>query len=137
VRGAFDTETSALILTVDTEGLTELVGLLEDAKRGRLSLMPAAERRDLRPVGTLSLEPGGDDAVAITTDGEAATITGSRASFARLARELRQFGAYNDLFEPGMHAHFDPGSSTGGVFAQSSDSLIIAGPVPDEAASDE
>jgi hypothetical protein len=136
MQGSVDTETGALILTVDVEGLDQLVELLRHAKSASVPLCPTQEYPVTRPISTLRLELNTDDAVAITTDDNGATISGSPAGFARLAREIRQFGEYNDLSEPGMHAHFDPGERSvadGGVLAQSSQSLIVAGPVPDEA----
>ncbi len=127
MQGAVDIETGALILTVDARGLQELVELLEDPKATTVELGSAPEYSATRPIGTLRLQPTADDGVVVAIDGDAATITGSPASFVRLAREVRQFGGYNDLSEPGMHSHFDPGSS---VLAQGSDSLIVAGSVP-------
>jgi hypothetical protein len=135
--GSVDTETGALILTVGVEDLEQLVELLRHAKSTSVTLRPAPEYPLTRSISRLSLELNTDDAVAIATDDDGATISGSPAGFARLAHEIRQFGEYNDLSEPGMHAHFDPGerSVAGGVvLAQGSDSLIVAGPVPDEAA---
>jgi hypothetical protein len=134
VRGAVDIETGALILTVDAEGLVELLELLEHPRPAEVSLMPGAEYQATRSVRSLSLGLNAGDAVAIATEGEVATITGGPAGFARLAREVRRFGDYNDVFEPGMHAHFDPGPAAGSVLAQGSASLIVAGPVPDEVA---
>jgi hypothetical protein len=137
MQGSIDTETGALILTVDVEGLDQLVELLRHAKSASVPLRRAQEYSLTRTINTLRLELNTDDAVVIATDDNGATISGSPAGFARLAREIRQFGEYNDLFEPGMHAHFDPGERSVGdgvVLAQSSQSLIVAGPVSDEAA---
>jgi hypothetical protein len=137
MQGSVDTETGALILTVDVGGLDQLVELMRHAKSASVPLRPAPEYPLTRPIGTLRLELNTDDAVAIATDDNGATISGSPAGFARLAREIKQFGEYNDLSEPGMHAHFDPGERSiadGVVLAHGSDSLIVAGPVPDEGA---
>jgi RHS repeat-associated protein len=133
MQGAVDIETGALILTVDAEGLQELVGLLQRSEATTVPLGSTPEHHATRSIGMLSLEPLGDSAVAIAIDDDVATITGSPASLARLAHEVREFGDYNDLFEPGMHAHFDP---AGGVLVQGSEPLIVAGPVPDEAGRD-
>jgi hypothetical protein len=137
MQGSIDAETGALILTVDVEGLDQLVELLRHAKSASVPLRPAQEYSLTRPISALYLELNTDDAVVIATNDNGAAISGSPAGFARLAREIRQFGEYNDLSEPGMHAHFDPGErsvGSGVVLAQSSRSLIVAGPVPDEAA---
>jgi hypothetical protein len=134
VQGTVDSETDTLILTVDAEGLIELLELLEDPRPAWVSLMPGAECQATRSVRGLRLEATAEDAVAIVIDGEVATITAGPTGFARLARKIRQFGDNNDLLEPGMHAHFDPGPAASSVLAQDSASLIVAGPVPDDVA---
>jgi hypothetical protein len=137
MQGSVDTETGALILTVDGEGLEQLVELMRHAKSASVPVRPAPRYPVTRPIGTLRLELNSDEAVSVATDDNGATICGSPAGFARLAREIREFGEYNDLSEPGMHAHFEPGElSVAGdlVLAQDSEALIVAGPVPDEAA---
>ncbi len=128
MQGAVDTETGAVILTVDTDRLTELVQLLQRAEPATVPLTPAPARTTTRPISSLRVELAADDAVAITSDDASARITGSPAGLARLADEVRQFGDYNDLSEPGMHAHFD----AEWVLARGSDSLIVAGPIPDD-----
>jgi hypothetical protein len=133
VQAATDAETGALILTVDAEGLE---GLLELLQRLTLTAVPLTRAVATRPISALNLAPSTDEALMIATEGEAATITGSPAGFARLARRLKEFTEYNDLSEPGMHVHFDPGDYSGAVLAQDSRSLIVAGPVPDQAATD-
>jgi hypothetical protein len=132
VQAATDAETGALILTVDAEGLDGLLGLLQRPTLAAVPLTRALERAATRPISALNLAPSNDDALAIATEGEGAIITGSSAGFARLARRLREFAEYNDLSEPGMHVHFDPGGHSGAVLAQDSRSLIVAGPVPDD-----
>jgi hypothetical protein len=130
VQAATDAETGALILTVDAEGLERLVDLLQAPTLAAVPLTRALEYAATRPIGALHLAHSSDDALVIATDGEAAIITGSPAGFARLARRLREFADYNDLSEPGMHVHIDPGDHSGAVLAQDSRSLIVAGPVP-------
>jgi hypothetical protein len=136
VHAATDAESGALILTVDAEGLEGLLELLQRLTLTAVPLTRAVERAATRPISALNLAPSTDEALMIATEGEAATITGSPAGFARLARRLKEFTEYNDLSEPGMHVHFDPGDYSGAVLAQDSRSLIVAGPVPDQAATD-
>jgi hypothetical protein len=139
MQGSIDTETGDLILTVDAQGLDQLVELLRHAKSMSVPLRPAQEYAFTRPISALRLELNMDDAIVIATSDDGATISASPESFARLAQGIRQFGEYNDLSEPGMHTHFDPGersAADGAVLAASSRSLIVAGPVSDEAAPD-
>lgn len=75
------------------------------------------------------------DAVAIFIDKDAARCVGTQTALARLAREVALFAEYNDLSEPGMHAHFDPRAAAvaDDALARNSCSLIVAGPVSDDA----
>jgi hypothetical protein len=131
IQAATDAETGALILTVDAEGLKRLQELLQAPTLvAAVPLTRAVEYAATRPISALRLASSIDDALVIATDDEAATIAGSPAGFARLARRLTEFADYNDLSEPGMHVHFDPGDHSGAVLAQDSRSLIVAGPVP-------
>jgi hypothetical protein len=133
LEAATDAETDTLILTVDAEGLEGLLELLQRPTLAAVPLTRAVEHEATRPISALNLAPSTDDALLIATEGDAAIITGSPAGFARLARRLSEFADYNDLSEPGMHVHFDPGDHSGAVLAQDSRSLIVAGPVPDDA----
>jgi hypothetical protein len=129
--GAIDTETRALILTVDAAGLEELVELLRRSEPASVPLTSPPDHAATRPIRKLRLEPREDGGVAsVATVDDVATITGNPTGLARLAGEIRQFGAYNNLSEPGMHAHFDPG--VGEVLAQDSEPFIVAGPVADD-----
>jgi hypothetical protein len=132
MQGSLDTEAGALILTVDSEGLGELVELLRGAKPTQVKLTPPGGRQTTWPLSILKLEHTTENTVSIASHGVLATISGSPAAISRLAREVYRVGEYNDLLEPGMHAHFNPSNQP---FAQPllsphSESLIIAGPVP-------
>jgi hypothetical protein len=137
IRAAVDIENDDLILTVDREGLEKLVDLLTHPASGAIPTMPGTKYPMTRLIGSLNLRIDSEDLVAIETDEEAASIAGNRAALARLAREISRFAEYNDLYEPGMHTHVDPGEpSAPAILGPTSRSLVIAGPVPDEPAPD-
>jgi hypothetical protein len=61
-------------------------------------------------------------------------ITGSTVALRRLASELQLFVESDDLNDPGMHTHFDPGQSMSMsrkdiLVAADSVPLMVAGPV--------
>lgn len=130
--GAVDIETRALLLTVDAPGLRAFVELLRRAEPASVPVTPPPDRATTRPIRTLRLEPTEEDngVASIATVDDIAKITGNPAGLARLAHEISQFAAYNDLSEPGMHAHLDPGVSE--ILARDSDPFIVAGPVSDD-----
>jgi len=130
--GWVDTETGAVILSADRDGLREFASLLREPTGQTVSLKEAEDWPMARPLDALSVEPAWD-AVVIKVDGDIARFAGSAAGFERLARELELFAEDDELDEPGSHAHFDPddGSGMHHVLAADSSPLIIAGPVPD------
>lgn len=135
--GWVDTETGAVILSADRDGLLEFASLLREPRGQTVSLKEAEEWPMAGPLGALSVELAGD-AVVIKVDGDHARFAGSAAGFERLARELELFAEDDELDESGSHAHFDPddGSSVRYVLAADSCPLIIAGPVSDQAVPD-
>jgi hypothetical protein len=134
VHGAVDIETGELILTVDADALEELVKLMRYPNSPTLPLSRGPSGEGLRPIGSICVEPTAEGAVAIALGDDAATFTGACAGFARLAQELWLFGEYNDLSEPGMHAHFEPGERSRGqiVLAHDSVPMIVVGPVSED-----
>jgi hypothetical protein len=120
-----------LILVVDEGDLEHLVGLMHQPKAAVVPIAGAPKFPDTRSVTGLRMEVGTSDGVLIEVEGDVASMSGSPASFARLAREFRLFRELNDLNEPGMHAHFDPGYRSRGEIAVSHQSapLFLAGPV--------
>ncbi|HEY1853244.1 MAG TPA: hypothetical protein VGG40_01535 [Solirubrobacterales bacterium] len=134
MRGAIDTETGALILTVDAPELERLVEQLRNGPPTVISLSPSPRRAKAEPISSLSLATADSEAVAIETAGDSATITGSPSGFAALARGVSEFAEYNDITEPGMHTHFDPRADKTGKSVLTPDSapLVLTGPVPDE-----
>lgn len=132
--GWVDTETGALILSADRDGFREFVSLLRRPTRETISLGEAENWPMARPIGTLSIELGGDT-VVIKVESDIARFAGSGAGFERLARQVELFAEDDELNEPGSHVHFDPddGSGVPNVLAADSCPLIVAGPVPDEA----
>jgi hypothetical protein len=53
---------------------------------------------------TLVIELADHDAT-ISVDGTTATLAASETSLGKLAEDVAQFVEYNDIDEPGMHAH--------------------------------
>jgi hypothetical protein len=129
--GWVDTETGAVILSADRDGLREFASSLRERKGEAISLKEAEDWPMARPLGALSVELAGD-AVVIKVDGDIARFAGSAAGFERLARELELFAEDDELDEPGSHVHFDPddGSGVRCVLAADSCPLVAAGPVP-------
>jgi hypothetical protein len=136
IQATVDIETNDLILTVDADGLKEVVRLLARPADGPIATAPGGQYPMTRPIKRLRLHTDSDDLVEMRTGRDAASISGSPAALARLAEEISSFAEYNDLYEPGMHAHFDPddGTSSTKALRSGSQSLVIAGPVPDEPA---
>jgi hypothetical protein len=134
IQPTVDIENSDLILTVDRDGLERLVELLMHPTTSTIAIVPGIEHPMTRPISSLSLRVDAEDFVEIKTGDDAASIAGSAAALARLAREISMFAEYNDLDEPGMHAHFGPddGPASATAVRPDSRSLVIAGPVSDE-----
>lgn len=133
ILGAFDVEADALVLRVDEVGIRELMEALRSGRPSTRDLVPAPAAKWNRAIRSLTIRIT-EGAVTVGVEGENATITGSSPSLAWLAQELQLFVEYNDLSEPGMHAHFDPDVSRGekAALAPSSRSLVIAGPTRDD-----
>jgi len=135
--GWVDTETGAVILSADRDGLREFASLLREPRGQTVSLKEAEEWPMARPLDSLRVELAGD-AVVVKVDGDVARFAGSAAGFERLALELELFAEDDELDEPGSHAHFDPDDGSGVRYVLAADScpLIVAGPVPDQAETD-
>lgn len=131
MQGAVDIETGELILTVDEEDLGELIDLMLQPKPTVVSIEGTTKFPATRPITSLRFAIGAGDGVVIEVGHDSASMTGSPLGFERLAREIRRFGFYNDLHEPGMHNHFEPGDRSNGEIAVSPRSapLFLAGPV--------
>lgn len=134
MQGATDIETGELILTVDEEDLGQLVDLMLRPKATVISIEGAPKYSGTRPITSLRVAIDTGDGVVIEVGHDSASMTGRALDFERLAREIRRFGFYNDLREPGMHSHFDPGDRSNGEVAVSTRSapLVLVGPVSDE-----
>ena len=132
LHGGTDVETEALILVGDADSFARLAQRLRDAEATTVQLQPVTGRSAIRAITCLRLQPV-DDAASIDIAQGTATLSGDRASFARLAAEIEAFIEHNDLDEPGMHAHLDPASWPGRqrLLGPASRGLILAGPVPD------
>jgi hypothetical protein len=138
MRGAIDTETGALILTVDAPDLERLVEQLRNGLPAVITLSPSPRWAKAEPISSLNLAIDDSEAVAIETAGDSATLTGSPSGFAVLARQVSEFAEYNDITEPGMHTHFEPPADKTGKSVLTPDSapLVLTGPVPDEPTSE-
>jgi hypothetical protein len=134
IRATVDIENNDLILTVDHDGLKELIELLMHPADCSVAILPGSKHPMTRLIGSLRIQIDSDDLVEIETGEDAASIAGNPHAFTRLARELSSFAEYNDLYEPGMHTHFDPNDSPASarVLRSDSRSLVIAGPVSGE-----
>lgn len=133
--GWVDIETGALILSADRDGLREFVSWLRHPTRDTVSLSEAQSWPMARPIDALSIKLAGE-AVAIEVASDVGRFAGNRAGFERLAHQVELFAEDDELDEPGSHTHFDPDDGSGArcILAADSCPLIVAGPVPDEAA---
>ena len=133
MRGGVDAENGALVLIGDYSAFRQFTSFLRSNRAGVIPLEPVEGRAALRPIGALHVKPAEHAAVIIIT-GEAATISASEASYGQLADEIELFLEYNDLTEPGMHAHVEAICAPDGigVLDVRSVELILAGPVSDE-----
>jgi hypothetical protein len=133
--GWVDKETGALILSANGDGYREFVSWLRSPTRDTVLLAEAGSWAMARPIGALSIHRGGE-AVAIKVDGDIGRFAGNEAGFEQLAHQVELFAEDGELDEPGSHAHLDPDDGSGAQYVLAADScpLIVAGPVPDEAA---
>lgn len=132
LRGGADVETGALVLVGDAETLAWLSHSLRDGEATTVELEPVTGRPAIRALARLRLEPT-HDVATIHIEQDCATLSGDQESFVRLADEVDLFLEYNDLSEPGIHAHLDSASWSArqALLGPDSRGLILAGPVPD------
>lgn len=130
--GGLDAETGAVVLLGGVDDFASLAGVLRDTTPTTLSLKPVVGRRVIEPLGQLVLELA-PQAMSIAVAGNSATFRGARDSYDRIAYEIDQFVALNDLEEPGVHTHIDSEatSTEDALLASDSRELILAGLVPD------
>lgn len=132
LRAGSDDESGALVLVGDVSTFRRLARLLRAGETTAIEVDELQGRAAIRPINAFHLVYG-DEPATIQVSGDAASLTGSPASCARLADEIDLFLEHNDLSERGMHAHIDATSLAGGdLLAIGSRDLILAGPVPDD-----
>jgi hypothetical protein len=144
MRGVVDTQSGEVIFIVTSDDLRTLVDSLTGAQATTIVLdvgpalpgertLPSPGERLLRSV---QIELGENDPL-VQVDGDGVRIAGTQAGLARMADALLTFEECNDLLQPGMHTHFEPGATgvPNGVLAPQSCALAVAGPVPDAARS--
>lgn len=140
MRGVTDLDSGDVILVVDSADLRTLVQSLRDSQPTieALEVGPASPgERDLPIQGERSLRSlevvAADGKPTVRVDGDCVRISGSQSGLEQLAKALVLFEEHNDLQEPGMHTHFEPGATgfPNGVLALRSCALAVAGPVPD------
>jgi hypothetical protein len=133
VQGAID-DTGGVIVIVTKADVSELVKTLKGGLERRIAF-DGPPREYLGRVLDGVTVTGNDDALVRVhvKDGDI-VITGSKVALGRLASELQLFVESDDLNDPGMHTHFDPGQSMAMsrrdiLMAEDSMPLMIAGPV--------
>lgn len=124
-------DTGALVLSVDEEGLRELMRRLSDAEPWSVASEATGEGPTMQPIGTLRVAMNDQDHAMVSATSGAALIDGSADALGELAARLQMFVEHNDLRVAGMHTHIETVGGAGGTLRQGSLPLIIAGPVPD------
>jgi hypothetical protein len=140
MRGVTDTHSGEVILIVTSGDLRALVASLTRVGPTTIMLdvgpalpgertLPSPGERMLRSV-QIDLREGDPVVQGV---GDCVRIAGSQAGLTHVADALLIFEGYNDLMQPGMHTHFEPGATgaPNGVLAPQSCALAVAGPVPD------
>lgn len=140
MRGVTDLDSGEVILIVDSADLQTLVRSLRASQPTIEALevgSAAPGERDLPMRGERSLRSlevvAADGKPLVWVDGDRVRISGSQSGLEQLANALVLFEEHNDLKQPGMHTHFEPGATglPNGVLDMRSCALAVAGPVPD------
>ena len=131
---AVDEQTRELLMCVDEAELDALQHGLACSRQMTLPLAPPSGPSGLRRMEKIRVVPALGP-IVVNWSGDTATLTGGPEWLARLAEQLQLFREHNDLREPGMHLHRE-GSGQGPescLFSDGSATLVVVGPVPDEA----
>jgi hypothetical protein len=133
VQGALDDAEGIIVVATEAD-VSDLVDILKGGLERRIAF-DAPPREYLGRVLDGVVVTVNDDALVrvCLKDGDI-VITGSRVALGRLASELQLFVESDDLNDPGMHTHFDPGQSMAMsrrdiLVAEDSIPLMVAGPV--------
>jgi hypothetical protein len=128
IKSILDTNTNELVLTVDGDGLMDLARMLRNGKSIKLQIEPSADHCD-SPIHSLNIVVNDAGTVTIDTNEGEMSIAGGPRAMAVLGEQILEFGVMNDLYEPGMHAHFEAEPAVKrSVIAAGSTPLVIYGP---------
>ena len=132
MRAAVDSVERVLILQADASGYDRLIEQLVSPPASVVFDGGAIDDRS-SPIGTLNVGAG-DGLIVIGVEAQHISIVGSREALEALAADIRAFVEHNDLLEPGVHSHIEPGwTPSGGCYlAEHSASVLLAGPIPHE-----
>jgi hypothetical protein len=136
MAGGVDVETGALVLIGEFATLAWFARCLRVGEPVSVNLKPVLGRPAIRSIAQLHIGLGNDIAT-IRVEEDSVGLNGNRESVTLIADEVDLFLQYNDVNEPGMHAHLDSSRRSAGqqpLLAPGSRPLILAGPVPDSPA---
>ncbi len=133
MQGAID-DTGGIIVIVTKADVSDLVKTLEGGLERRIAFDGPPREYLGRVLDGMTVTVNDDALVRVHLKDGDVVIVGSRVALGRLASELRLFVESDDLNDPGMHTHFDPGQSMAMsrrdiLMAEDSMLLMVAGPV--------
>lgn len=133
MQGAID-DTEGIIVIVTEADVSNLVRTLEEGLERRIAFNGPPREYLGRVLDGVTIMVTDDALVRVRLKDGDIVIMGSRVALGRLASELQLFVEGDDLNDPGMHTHFDPGQSTSIsrrdiLMAEDSMPLMVAGPV--------
>jgi hypothetical protein len=133
VQGALD-DTGSIIVIVTKADVSDLVKTLGGGLERRIAFDGPPREYLGRVLDGVTVTVNDDASVRVDLKDGDIGIMGSRVALGRLASELQLFIESDDLNDPGMHTHFDPGQSMAMsrrdiLMAEDSMPLMVAGPV--------
>jgi hypothetical protein len=133
VQGAID-DTEGIIVIVTEADVSDLVNILEGGFERRIAFDGPPREYLGRVLDGVVVTVNDDALVRVCLKDGDIVIAGSQVALGRLASELQLFVESDDLNDPGMHTHFDPGQSMAMsrrdiLVAEDSMPLMVAGPV--------
>lgn len=133
MQGAID-DTDGVVVIVTEADVSDLVEKLEGGVGHRIAFDGPPREYLGRVLDGVTVTVNDDALVRVQLKDGDIVIMGSRVALGRLASELQLFVESDDLNDPGMHTHFDPGQSMAMrrrdiLMAEDSIPLMAAGPV--------
>jgi hypothetical protein len=133
LQGAIDDD-GGIIVIVTMADVSDLVETLEGGLKRRIAFDGPPREYLGSVLDGVTVIVNDDSLIHIGLKDKDILITGSTVALRRLASELQLFVESDDLNDPGMHTHFDPGQSmsmsrTDILVAADSVPLMVAGPV--------